>query len=121
MKSGRGKLRKAWAMGMSRATEGLSPGLETAVPDASKAEIAWSSCSEGERLGTATPHLRAQSLKRPKLKLFDGALAFLEPGGDFADRALLNEALANDAALNGGKPVNQATEVGVVFAGLEVA
>jgi hypothetical protein len=69
----------------------------------------------------ATPHLRAQSLKRPKLKLFDGALAFLEPGGDFADRTLLDEALANDAALNGGKPVNQAVETGVVFAGLEVA
>jgi hypothetical protein len=56
----------------------------------------------------ATPHLRAQSLKRPKLKLFDGALAFLKPGSDFADRALLDEALANYAALNGGKPINQA-------------
>ena len=99
----------------------MARSLDVAVPDVSKAEIAWSSCSEGERLGMATPQLRAQSLKRPKLKLFDGALAFLEPGGDFADRALLDEALANDAALDGGKLVNQAIEDGVVFAGLEVA
>lgn len=67
----------------------------------------------------ATLHLGTQGLQRTELKLFDGAFGFFQPGGNFADGALLDKTLMNDAALDGGKPVYEAKKAGVVFDGFE--
>lgn len=51
----------------------------------------------------AAPHLLAQSLKSTELELLDSAFGFVQTVADFFDTAFLEEALADDAALNFGK------------------
>jgi hypothetical protein len=68
----------------------------------------------------ATLHLCSQSLERAELKLLDGAFRFFQAIGDFADGALLDEALADDLALYGGKMVNEPEKANVVVDGFQV-
>ena len=82
--------------------------------------MALSSCCAGERLDMATLHPGAQRLERAELELLDGAFRFLEPAGDFADGALLDEALADDLALSSGKVVDEPEQAGVVVDGFQV-
>lgn len=82
--------------------------------------MARSSSRAGERLGMATLHLRAQSLERAELKLLDGAFGFFQAASDFPDSALLDEALADDLALNGGKVIDEPEEARVVVDGFQV-
>src|SRR5580692_5354020 len=86
----------------------------------SRASMARSSCTTGERLGMATLHLRAQRLECAELKLLDGAFRFAQAVGDFPDRALLDKALADDLALNRGKAIHETEKAGVVVDGFQV-
>jgi hypothetical protein len=67
-----------------------------------------------------TLHLSAKSLERAELQLFDGALCLVQPLGDFADAALLDEPLMNDALLDGREAADKAEEPDVVVDGFEV-
>src|ERR1700676_5640605 len=113
LKSGRGKSRNARAMGMSRTTAELGFGSVPGCRATSRASTARSSCTAGERLSMATLHLRAKGLECAELKLLDGAFGFLQAACDFADGALLDEALANDALLNPGQLVHETKNAGV--------
>lgn len=68
----------------------------------------------------ATLHLGAQSLECAKLQLLDGSRRFLQQRGDFADAALFDEAFVDDAALNGGKFVDEVKQVGALLDRLHV-
>jgi hypothetical protein len=68
----------------------------------------------------AALHLRAQGLERAELKLLDGAFRFLQAAGDFADGALLDEALADNLSLSGGKVVDESEEARVVVDGFQI-
>jgi hypothetical protein len=100
-------------MGMSCDKAGLSAGSDCCGNAMSMASTARSSCWAGELLGMATLHLCAQGLERAKLKLFDGAFRLLQAISDFPDRALLDETLADDLTLNGGKAVYESEEARV--------
>jgi len=69
----------------------------------------------------ATLHLRAKSLQRAELQLFDGSFGLFKAIGDFADGALVDETLVNDAALCGGKFVDQPKELHLMVDSFEVA
>jgi hypothetical protein len=63
----------------------------------------------------AVPHLLAQSLQSAELELLDGALGFAQALRDFLDTAFLDEAFANDAALNFRELFDKTEEKGVAF------
>jgi len=68
----------------------------------------------------AIPYLRAQSLERTELELFDGAFGFAEAPSDFADAALLDEALTEDAALHVGKLIHKPQKMNVALDEIQV-
>src|SRR5579859_621718 len=106
LNSGRGKSRRERTRVSILATLGLGRSDRRCCGRASMALMTRSSCSAGERLGMATLHLRAESLQRAELQLLDGSLGLLQACGDFADGALVDEALVDDAPLCGGKFVH---------------
>src|SRR6202040_436773 len=77
--------------------------------------MARSSCSAGERLGTAIPYLRTESLKRTELKLFDRPFSFAEAPSDFANTAFLDETFADHPALNLRKLLKKPKEMNVAL------
>ncbi len=68
----------------------------------------------------ATLHLRAQALQSAELELLDRAFGLAKLLSDFADAALVDEALVNDAALRFGKLADEAEEAGAVLDELQV-
>jgi hypothetical protein len=63
----------------------------------------------------AIPYRRTESLQRTELKLFDSPFGFVEAPSDFADAAFLDETLADHAALNLRKLLDQPKEMNVAL------
>jgi len=68
----------------------------------------------------AIPYLRAESLERTELELFDSAFRFAKTLGDFADAAFFDKTLADDAALDFRKLVDKAKKVNVALDEVQV-
>jgi len=68
----------------------------------------------------ATPHTSAQGLQRSKLQLLDSSFGLFQSISDFANGALFNETLLDDASLNRRKLVDQSKKASVVVDGFPV-
>jgi hypothetical protein len=115
LNSGRGRFRSERINGRSLATIGLGGGARGRSGSASRAPMARSSCSVGERLGMAVLHLSAQGLQGAELQLLDSSFGFAQKLGDFLDAALFNEAFPYHAALNFGELLDDAEQRGMAL------